>query len=117
MKLIVELATNDKTLGFHLFNSQELNSGQTTVNLGKGVSATFKGTMFRKSVGIPDVIQLVLEIGKDVVIGIGVGLISAWLYDKLNGRDVKKLTIEKTEVTINKGQIEKIIIEKIQEEK
>lgn len=117
MELNVEIETNDNMLGFDLFDSKELKNGQTTVTIGKGVSATFKGTRFRKSVGIPEVIQFVLEIGKEVAIDVGALLVSAWIYDKLKGQDVKKITIERTEVTFNEGQIEKIITEKMQEEK
>lgn len=89
--------------------------GGTQKSIGEGISAIYQGTIIRLAVGFPDIIRVVLEIGEEVAIGIGAGLISAWLYDKLKERKVEKLRIERIEVRIDKGEIERILIEKIEQ--
>jgi len=49
---------------------------------------------------------LIFELGKDVAIS----LLSAWLYDKLKGRNDSKITIGETEVPADKEAIERIIV-------
>ncbi len=41
------------------------------------------------------------------------GVASNWLYDKLKTKKIEKLMIERTEVEIDKGEIKKVIEEKI----
>jgi hypothetical protein len=43
------------------------------------------------------------------------GLLATWLYEKINGR-ATKLLMDRTEVPIDKGEIERVITAKIEEE-
>jgi hypothetical protein len=53
--------------------------------------------------GFPDIINLTILIVEEIAVGIASGIISARLYDKLKGRDIEKIRIERTEVTLNQG--------------
>ena len=53
---------------------------------------------------------MILTIGKDV----GVGIISAWLYDKLKRR-ATKIYIDRVEIEITENNIKRILVEKIGE--
>ena len=56
---------------------------------------------------------MTLIFAKEVITPIILGIVSAWLYNKIKGRSVA-LRIERTEVTINKDKIERVLIEKIE---
>ena len=64
-----------------------------------------------KAIGAQEVLNLVLECGKDL----GVALFASWLYDRLRGRRVK-LQIERTEILIDEGEIRRVLTERIEGE-
>ena len=106
-KVEVEIETFDEKLLSDLFEFKE---GEWQPRLFKeGASAEYKGSEERLAVGLPSIEIIVLEIIKDLAIGV----ISAWLYEKIKGRAVT-LRIEKTEIEIDKGEIERILLEKIE---
>jgi hypothetical protein len=47
--------------------------------------------------------------------GVSAGIVANWLYEKLNRR-ISKIRTSRQEVHINKGEIEKIIIEEIEKQ-
>lgn len=114
MEVRIEIETNDKQLDFDLLGTKNSISRGMEKSIAEGVSVRYEGTEFRKAVGLPDIIHITIAIAEGMAIGIVSGLISAWLYDKLNGRSVEKIRFERTEVTLNKGEIEKILIEKLE---
>ena len=78
----------------------------------EGASAKYEGSIERLAAELPSTILISVEILKDVAIAI----FAAWLYDKIKGRAVT-LRIEKTEVKIDKGEIQRVLFEKMEEEK
>jgi hypothetical protein len=60
--------------------------------------------------GLPEIATLSIEVGSMTA----AQLAASWLYDKLKGRTTK-LTIERTEVRMEKGEITRIIREKFEE--
>lgn len=77
-----------------------------------GVKLKYKDTLVVRAIYLPPVIHLILGIAKDV----GVGLFSAWLYDKLRGKDAK-LKIDDEEVEIDISKIEEKIRVKLKKKK
>jgi len=104
----VEIATRDIKLSFDLFETREIKQGmerQIALNL----IMRSEGGMFAAAEGSPEIIYLAFEIGKDVAIGV----LAAWLYDKLKGR-AEKLRIEGIDVQIDEGEIKRVLIERIE---
>lgn len=113
MEVRAEIETHDKMLGYDLFESKELLRGHTEKSVSEDASVRFEGSIFRKAEGLPEIIELTLIFAKEVVKPIILGIVSAWLYNKMKGRAVT-LRIERSEVEIDKGEIEKILMEKIE---
>jgi len=71
-------------------DSTHLSTGETEIQIYEGITAKYNGTIVRLAVDFPSILQIVIEISKEFVIEIASGLIAAWLYEKLKGKDVKK---------------------------
>ena len=115
MQIRVEVETFDKMLSFDLFESKEIKYDMEK-QVAPNVVIRSKGLDFKEAVGFTDIINLALEIGKDVAVGAAAGLLANWLYDKTRGR-AEKLRIEGIDVRIDKGEIKRILIEKIEKSK
>jgi len=115
MEIRVEIETFDKDLDFDLFGTKTLSKGMQKT-IAEGVSVAYEYTEYRKAVGFADIIHVIVTIGRDVPIGVAAGLIATWLYDKLKGRKVEKLKIERTEIEVDKGEIKRVIMEKIEKD-
>jgi len=113
MEIKIEIETHDNMLAFDLFESKELVADRTEKSISDNVSVRFEGEVFRKAEGLPRIIEMTLVLAKEVITPIILGIVSAWLYDKIKGRSAV-LRIERTEVTINKQKIESVLIEKIE---
>ncbi len=61
---------------------------------------------------IPDnaTFQFIVEISKDVAVGV----FSAWLYDHIKQYNAKRIRIEREEIIFNKGEVERIVREKLE---
>jgi len=90
----LHIETHDRHLGFDMAESSSLKSG-LIINAPGGVALTYQGSLVRKSVGIPEVLQFVI----DVSTNIDVGLFGAWLYDKVKGKSVERIIINRCVVT------------------
>lgn len=112
MNVKIEIETFDKQMSFDLFETKERLARGMKIEIAHNISARFESIGFREAIGFPDLIHFTVTIGKDVAIGVACGIISAWLYDKLKERKVEKLKIERTEVSIDKGEIKRILMEK-----
>lgn len=88
-----------------------MNVGASAAVPGDGV-LVFEGAVIRKAFGIPETLEFLLKTGKEVA----VGLLSAWLYDRLKGRAVR-LRINRTEVQLDGEAIKRVLIEQIEIEK
>src|SRR5690348_827031 len=109
MQLELLIESYGPQLAFELFApSPSVSSGMTMTTPGNATLVL--GEMYGwKSVGAHEVITLVLRAGGDV----GVGLLSAWLYDKLKGR-AKSLRINRRVVEIEEGLIRRVIEEHVE---
>jgi hypothetical protein len=115
MELEIEIETFDKKLDFDLFEAKERFERGMETKIAEGVLARYERTDVCLAVGFADVIHFAITIGRNTAIGVVSGInISDWLYDKLKERKVEKLRIERTEVEIDRSQIERIITEKME---
>ena len=109
--MILEIETDDRGLAFDLFETRELSVGKETAPV-DGIRIKYNGTLFKAALHFPETINLILDIAKNV----GIGLFTAWLYDKLKGKNVK-LRIDGEDVNLSPEEIERKIKEKINNEK
>ena len=114
MELEIEIETFDKKLDFDLFEAKERFERGMETKIAEGVLARYKRTEGHLAVGFADVIHFAIPIGRNTSIVVISGIIYDWLYDKLKERKVEKLRIERTEVEIDRSQIERIITEKME---
>lgn len=106
MSLIIELETTGPLLALDLFG--KTTPGASTVIPGPAI-LTIQQMREQRALDVPTLLTMALEFGKDV----GIGLVSAWLYDKLKGR-ARAVRINRIEVQLDKGKIEKVIAEQIE---
>jgi len=110
VEIQVEIETHDRQLDFDLFETRKLSRGmEKTVQ--KGVSIRYRGTIEQLAVDFPSIIEITIIAFATQV---AAQIVANWLYDKIKGRAVK-LRIERTEVEIDKGQIERILMEKMEQ--
>jgi len=102
----LEIESGERNLESDLFDTKELSRGKEIIPV-EGVKVTYDGTLERGVLEFSKVIYLMVDIAKEISIGV----FSAWLYDKLKGKNVK-LKIKDEEVEINKSKIEEKIREK-----
>jgi hypothetical protein len=96
-----------ETPGGALFARQIFGSAKD-VSLPGGAVLTLDGVMERKAFDFPSLMTFVLTIPADIMTGV----VAAWLYDTLKGR-ARVIRIDRTEITLDKGEIQKILTEKI----
>src|SRR5438309_10794286 len=107
----MSIASSYAQLAFELFApAKTVGEGATAEVPGKATIA-LSSWFGAKAFGAQEVLNLVLECGKDVSIGI----FASWLYDKLKGRPVK-LRIDRTEILIEEGEIRRVLTERIEGE-
>ena len=78
----------------------------------EGVSVNVPPITVRKGFGEEIAITVLITIST----GIPITIIGNWLYDKIKNCSSNKITIDRQEITFDKGQITKIITEKIKKE-
>lgn len=114
MEVEIEIETYDVGLSFDLFESKEIRAGETQKTIADGVSVRCEGGLIRKAEGIPQIVRIALIITETVALPLAVSIAANWLYDKLRRKKVEKLRIGRVEVKVDKGEIERILIEKIE---
>lgn len=107
----LEIYTHDKDLLSNVLGKSSPSRNDSVVINGN-FKLTYKGTTFRLSAGLPEIINLTLTFGGGVVAGI----VANWLYDKFKGRTVK-IVINKREINLDKEQIKNVVEETIRIEK
>ena len=60
-----------------------------------------------KSFGSPDAVDFTLKI----LAGISSGVVAKWLWEKLHGKTISRLRINRREIQLDKGEITRIIEE------
>ena len=108
----IEVHTFDKFLVYELLGKSSV-SLNDEVQVSDQIILRFNGIDFQKAVGLPEIINLILALGSVKAIEVA----SKWLHDKLKGKKIEKLVIEKTEVEIDQGEIKRVIEEKLKIEK
>lgn len=110
MKLLrIEIDTTDRQLANDLSSEQVDSASPKAVAIPGNATLEIDHLVKRYALDVPETIVAILSVGKDVA----VGLVAAWLYDKLKGR-TKTLKIEETEVRIEKAEIEITIKHKLE---
>ena len=96
-----------------LFERDSVGTG-TQREIPGGGTITMGRMLIRKGADFPRVMEVVLSLGRDVTVGI----VAAYLYDKLKGRKdkIQSMTINRREVHLEKGEITKVIEEEIKGE-
>lgn len=108
MFMKIEIHTYDRRLAFDMFETSSTND-HTEIQISSDVKLKYEGLYIRKAIGFPEILYSILEFSS----GVATGVVANWLYNKLKGKKIKKLMIEKTEVEINKGEIRRVIEEKL----
>jgi hypothetical protein len=80
------------------------------INISENTNLTYKGEIVQNAAESPFIIYGILTIGG----GVASGFIANYLYDKWKNKPIDKLTINKRELKFNKGEIERIIEETIE---
>ncbi|MES9027031.1 hypothetical protein AAHH21_13065 [Stenotrophomonas sp. BSUC-16] len=114
MRIPFEIETHDRRLAFAMVGSGDTLRTGAVADLPGGATLEYQGSMVRRSVGIPDVLQFILNVSVDLE----VGLLGAWLYDKVKGRSVEAIVINRRVVTeITEQGIRQILEEEIRSRK
>lgn len=97
----LEIDTTDRKLAEDLIGGRYDEDPHRLVALPGDATLKIDHLVKRYALDFPETIVVLLDIGKNIAIG----LVSAWLYDKLKGR-AKRLTIENMEVQVLQDDIE-----------
>jgi len=62
----------------------------------------------------PEILQFSLEFAKDVVLGVALGLLSNWIYDKVKNEKVVVIRINGIKVEASKEKIKELLIKELQ---
>ena len=97
----IKIETQDKFLVFEIFEVKQSKQGMQK-EVSAGVVLRWDSTFIREAFGVPDIISLTLQLGRDVAVGV----FSAWLYDKLKRQPPSKLEIGNKQIPVDKKAIE-----------
>ena len=104
----VEIKTNNPRLAFEIFGMGGKVATGDVISIPGGPTLKYLGQMEYRSLDMPTILLTALEFGS----GVAVGVLSNWIYEKLKGK-TNSITIDRIEIELNKGEIEKILKEKI----
>jgi len=107
----IEIQTHHRFLPFELLNQKSI-SINDSVELPGNAKLSYSGSLIRKSVGLPEIVNFTLTFGSEVVAGV----VANWIYDKLKNK-TEKISIDRKEIQLDKKEIKKIIEERIRIEK
>jgi hypothetical protein len=115
MKIEIGIATKDRGLSSSILNHPKMfTAGQTKVEIPGGGALVWEGEeMAKAGVDLPRVVQFSLEVGA----GVASGLIVNWLWDRLKGKQVTAITMDRTTVEFTEGEIKRVVQEKISAKK
>lgn len=107
----LHIETHDRHLGFDIADSSSLNA-ESWINAPGGVTLRYQGSLARKAMGIPEVLQFLV----DASVNIDLALFSAWLYDKLKDKQVERVIINRRVITeITPQAIRQVLEEEIRQ--
>jgi hypothetical protein len=108
MEVSVEIETHDRRLSSDLFEAEEMEEGMEK-EIAENLVIKHKGDLFALAEGMPLTILLAFEFGTKVAAII----LADWLFEKIQNKTTK-LKIEGVEVRLEKGEIKRILIDKIE---
>lgn len=108
MQIQLYIDTEDQKLGFDLMGTPNSLTAGTKVEVPGNAILTLNNIIVRKAFGVPTTLEFIVTFTG----GVSAGIVANWLYEKIKGR-ASKIRIERTELQIKKGEIERIIVEKI----
>lgn len=108
MQIKLEIETQDNKLLNDLFEWK--NDKWQPVSFEGDATARYDGSIASLAEGVPTVIVVLVTF----VTAVAAEVVANWIYDKIAGR-ASGLKIERTEVQMDRNEIRKIIIEKIEE--
>lgn len=110
MRVQLDIETHDRRLGFDIAGVGNSLSAGTAVDVPGGAKVVFQGAIVRKSFGIPEILQFIV----DASVNVEIGLFSAWLYDKVKDRPVERIIINRRVITeITEQGIRQVLEEEI----
>src|SRR5438874_13221695 len=74
-----------------------------------GAKLQYEGTLLQEAVGALEVARFILEVGREV----GVGVLSTWLYEKLKAGNARTVRIEGVETELTQAAIERFFVERL----
>lgn len=108
MNLSLNIETHDRSLGFDIAVVGSTLRAGTVVDVPGGARLLYQRTFVRKAVGIPEVLQFIV----DASINVDLALLATWLYDKLQNKRVERITINRTVITeVTADRIRQVLIE------
>lgn len=108
MTVNIEIKTSGPKLAFELFGAGGRVSTGDEISIPGGGRLKYLGQMEYRSFDMPTILKVALSVGGAVAVEI----ISNWIYDKLKGK-TNSITIDRIEIELKKGEIERILKEKI----
>jgi hypothetical protein len=110
MKLNLEIETHDRRIGFDIAAIGNTLTAGTIIEAPGGAKVEYKGTIVRRSVGIPEVLQFVI----DASVNLELTLLGTWLYEKVQHRKVERMLVNRREVVeISPTGITRVLEEEI----
>lgn len=110
MRIPLEIETHDGRLALDIAGIGLSVKSGTVVDAPGGIKIEYCGSLIRRSFGIPEVLNFIVESS----VNIELGLFSAWLYEKVKDRKVTKITVRRRETTdISREGIRNILEEEI----
>ncbi|MES2408381.1 MAG: hypothetical protein V4528_13780 [Pseudomonadota bacterium] len=78
-----------------------------------GVRVNIPPVIERRDISIPDILDVIVHVARDV----DIGLLTVWLSEKIKpSKNSAKLYINRIEVTLEQGEIRRLIVEQIRQE-
>jgi len=107
----IEIQTHNRFLPFELLNKKSVLVNDS-IELPGNAKLSYNGSLIRKSVGLPEIVNFTLTFGS----GVAAGVVANWIYDKLKNK-TEKISIDRKEIQLDKEEIKRIIEEHIKIER
>lgn len=107
--LQIEIHTHDRKIVSDFLEKSSVSTGDEAI-ISDQARIKYEGSYIRKAIGFPEIVYFILTFS----LGVSASVIANWIYDKIKGKEIEKIIIEKTEVDLNREEITRIIKEKIE---
>lgn len=110
MRITLDIETHDRFLGFEIAGVDNTLTAGTTVPIPGGGIIEYRGSLMRKSIGIPEVLEFIVNAS----VNVDLALLATWLYDKVKTKPVEKIVINRRVITeITAERIRQVFEEEI----